>query len=256
MVTLASPAIAIPDVHPAPHTLPTSLQNLITQIQQHTYLTPTVLRDCVQAAQIQPSDLLPWADFEHPVTDGYGRKLVYDGGHFEIMVMSWREGDFSAIHDHGSAQWGVVQCFGDAEHYTYRFEDNVLSTLERCDFSPREIKLVDHDLIHQMGNPGQERILSLHIYGCHQPKASITGNARIFDLFEQTIQFTDGGVFFALPEDKIEARQGLITGDRATTLRHHFQMRDRLQRMVAEMPSYYQWRSQLTILEETIRAIA
>lgn len=255
MVTLVAQAIATPDVKPSLNALPRSLQQLITQIQRQPHLNPAVLRDCVQAAQIQPDDLLPWADFEHPVTDGYGRQLVYDGGHFEVMVMSWREGDFSAIHDHGSAQWGVVQCFGDAEHYTYRFEDNVLSTLERCDFVPGEIKLVDHDLIHQMGNPGQERILSLHIYGCHQSTSSITGNARIFDLLEQTIQFTDGGVFFVLPDDKIEARQGGIRGDRAATLRHHSQMRDRLQRMVREMPDNSQWRSQLTKLEVAIQAM-
>ncbi|MEM8641225.1 MAG: cysteine dioxygenase family protein [Cyanobacteria bacterium P01_G01_bin.54] len=235
--------------------LPPSLQDLIQRIEQCTQLTPALLQTCLQAAQVQPADLLPWADFEHPVTDGYGRQLVYDGGRFEVMVMSWREGDYSAIHDHGATEWGAVQCFGHAEHYTYTFMENVLHTQAHCDFTPGEIKLVDHDLIHQMGNPvgnpGQAQILSLHVYGCTRATASITGNARIFDLLEQCIQYTDGGVFFALPNAAIASRDMGISGDRATTLRHHRQMRDRLERIVAQRPEPY-WLSRLVALERAI----
>ncbi|MGB0561601.1 MAG: cysteine dioxygenase [Spirulinaceae cyanobacterium] len=235
--------------------LPASLQSLIAQIQHHASLTPARLRDSVQAAQVQPHDLWPWADFEHPVTDGYGRQLVYDGGSFEIMVMSWREGDFSAIHDHGATEWGVVQSFGQAAHYTYQLEGNLLTTRERCDFVPREIKLVDHDLIHQMGNGGSAPFLSLHVYGCDRaPAAGITGNARIFDLWEHCIQYTDGGVFFALPEQDIRGRTPGIRGDRATTRRHHQQLRDRLERMVAVQPEPG-WCDRLTQLQQELATL-
>ena len=64
-------------------------------------MTPAIARQCVLDANLRAEDLTAWADFDHPVEDSYGRRLVYDGGDFEIMVMSWAPGDFSAIHDHG-----------------------------------------------------------------------------------------------------------------------------------------------------------
>ncbi|NEO86130.1 MAG: cysteine dioxygenase [Spirulina sp. SIO3F2] len=253
MVYVVERTTAIPAL--ATDSLPRSLQFLIRQLEQTAHLTPEQLQGCLQAAQVQPKDLMSWADFAHPVTDGYGRQLVYDGGRFEVMVMSWREGDYSAIHDHGATEWGAVQCFGSAEHYTYDFTDNMLQTLARCDFAPGEIKQVDHDLIHQMGNPSEQQILSLHVYGCDQTRASITGNARIFDLLEQCIQYTDGGVFFGLPEAAICARTPGIQGDRATTLRHHLQMRDRFQRIVAEQPEPM-WVERLAAVEKAIAQLS
>ncbi|MGK7925735.1 MAG: cysteine dioxygenase family protein [Spirulina sp.] len=212
---------------------PASLQILIDRIRSQIQLTPESIRDCLLAARVSPSDLLPWADFEHPIDDGYGRKLIYDGGFFEIMVMSWRDRDYSAIHDHGLTEWGAVQCFGEAEHYTYRLEDGVLQTDQRCDFQPGEVKLVDRGLIHQMGNLSGEYFLSLHVYGFNLTEGTITGNARLFDLWEGSIQRTNGGVFFGLPEAQINDRVYGLRGDRETTLRHHQQMRDRILQILA-----------------------
>jgi len=184
----------------------TNLQNLIETLQRSLHFTPRQIQRLVENTNITSEELMPWVDFDHPVTDSYGRKLVYDGGHFEIMVMSWVPGDFSGIHDHGSTQWGAVQCFGAAEHYIYRFTNGLLSTLEPAHYAPGMVRAVDHSLIHQMTNSGTEPFLSLHVYGCAQPNPSITGNARIFDLLEGSIQYTDGGVFFCLPESQINQR--------------------------------------------------
>lgn len=218
---------------PSHATLPPSLSYLIARLQVTKQLTPESVKRLVLEANISSADLLPWADFDHPIADSYGRKLVFWGGHFEVMVMSWLPGDFSAIHDHGATQWGAVQCFGAAEHYVYQLSDDVLSTRATAHYTPGMVRAVDRDLIHQMGNAGTEPFLSLHVYGCAEPQGTITGDARIFDLLEGTIQYTDGGVFFHLPEEHIKRRQSPIRGDRATTRRHHQQMRDRLQRILA-----------------------
>ena len=213
--------------------LPPSLDRLLKNIRASAMLTPEIARQCAIEAKIEVRDLLPWADFKHPVADSYGRQLVYDGGTFEIMVMSWLPGDFSAIHDHGATEWGAVQCFGEAEHYTYKLENGILSTLKRTDYIPASVKQVDSDLIHQMGNPGEAPFLSLHIYGSESSEGGVTSNARIFDLFEGSIQLTDGGVFFGLPESQINQRIYGLRGDVETTLRHHRQMRDRFYRILS-----------------------
>jgi predicted metal-dependent enzyme (double-stranded beta helix superfamily) len=236
--------------------LPASLQRLIFSLQKQQNLTPDIARQCVIEARINEEDLLPWMTFDHPVTHSYGRKLVYDGRFFEIMVMSWIPGDFSAIHDHGSTEWGAVQSFGKAKHITYKLKENMLQTKAKMWFNPQDVVAVDHDLIHQMGNPTDAFFLSLHVYGCPNPNGSITGNARIFDLFEENIQYTDGGVFFCLPEAEINRYSQGLKGDTTTTLRHHQLMKARIEHILndSENGSYY-WQLKSNLLDAKINLI-
>ncbi|MEM1367203.1 MAG: cysteine dioxygenase family protein, partial [Cyanobacteria bacterium P01_H01_bin.15] len=162
---------------------PQSLQCLIQTLKQGTAFTPQRVSMVLKNAQVSADDLFPWADFKHSPTDSYGRQLLYHGGNFEIMVMTWLPGDFSAIHDHGSTQWGAVQCFGHADHYIYRFCDHKLRDYATAHYTPGMIRAVNHDLIHQMGNTGDEPFLSLHVYGSPTAQPDITGNARVFNLF-------------------------------------------------------------------------
>ncbi|NEP52712.1 MAG: cysteine dioxygenase, partial [Moorea sp. SIO3C2] len=162
---------------------------------------------------------------------------------------SWAPGDYSTIHDHGASQWGAVQCFGEAEDYMYTLTDGVLQTQKRLDFSSGQVKPVADDMIHQMGNPGQSAFLSLHVYGRENPNGSISSNARIFDLFEGSIQRTDGAAFFCLPEAEIKERHYGLQAHADTTFRHHEKMRDRICRILAVQDNPL-LRSKLAVLDE------
>ena len=237
--------------------LPVSLQCLIFLLSQTKHLTSDRVYQSLLHANVNQSELMPWATFDHPITDGYGRKLVYDGGYFEIMVMSWIPGDVSAIHDHGQAQWGAVQCFGQAIHTVYELIDGKLQTQTELPLFSSRIVEVNHDLIHQMSNYSPEPFLSLHIYGCPDVNDAITGDARIFDLLEGNIQYTNGGVFFCLPESEISRRGQKIEADPLTTLRHHQQMRDRILRILSNSdPNLTYWQSKLNLLEGLIEELA
>ncbi len=109
-------------------------------------------------------------------------------------------------------------------------------------------------LIHQMGNPGSRPFLSLHVYGKQANTGHVTGEARIFALHENCIQRTDGGVFFALPEDQILRREPGLTAEPVVTLRHHRLKRDRLSTILAHQwsPVLYQ---QLLSLEAAIHEL-
>ena len=245
------------------HEYPLQLQQLIRRLQKTPYLTPEQTKEAVEQANLSTADLMPWASFDHPVSDSYGRKLVFYGGHFEIMVMSWLPGDFSAIHDHGQTQWGAVQCFGSAEHFVYQLEGDRLSSPTPAPYTPKMVRAVDHSLIHQMGNSSDQPFLSLHIYGCGDASHSITGNARIFDLFENSIQHTDGGVFFDLPEAQINHRRYGLSAATETIFMHHCLMRDRLQRILEDRsgtiqltPSQIQrFQQKLTVLRAEILSL-
>ena len=181
---------------------------------------------------MQPEELADWSDFEHPVADSYGRKLVYKRGNFEIMVMSWRPEDFSTIHDHGHTQWGAVQVFGPAEHATFRYDEEGLKTLARWQMKPGEVIGVSHHLIHQMGNPSSDKFfLSLHVYGTNESVENVTGQARLFDVESARIHRVNGGVFFALPASEYLSSEPGATADFPTYLRHMVELCRRLRKM-------------------------
>lgn len=189
---------------------PASLQALIQQLKDIRQPTRDGLRQGLAGCEIKASDLTPWATPHHSPTDSYGRRLVWHGGHVEVMVMTWLPGDYSAIHDHGSALWGAVQCFGEAKHQSFELQGDLISRKAEQPFAPQQIRVIESGLIHQMGNAGQSTFLSLHVYGTNSPCSKITGSARIFNVPEGCIQTTDGGVFFDLPEEQVlSCRTGL-----------------------------------------------
>ena len=102
-----------------PKTLNILVQLLSNTIEKEGKLSPKHVKELVEQANVQEKDLLSYADYNHPVEDCYGRKMVYDNGNFEVMVMSWNPDDYSSIHNHGYTEWGVVQVFGNAHHLIY-----------------------------------------------------------------------------------------------------------------------------------------
>jgi len=208
--------------------LPASVTRLVERIEEQSELTPGRARRLLVESAPPAEDLLEWVDFDHPVSDSYGRRMVYDSGDFELMVMSWVPGDMSAIHDHGHTQWGAVRLYGAAEHATFRLHDGELTTADRRRCEPGTVLAVGHELIHQMGNVGNEPYLTLHLYGCTGRGGSITADARLYELFEDRVQLTDGGVFFALPETAVTRREHGPRADFPTVLRHHVELLRRL----------------------------
>ena len=212
--------------------LPDSLVFLVNRLRQSPPSHPGEIRKIVLEARVQPEELADWSDFEHPVADSYGRKLVYKRGNFEIMVMSWRPEDFSTIHDHGHTQWGAVQVFGPAEHATFRYDEEGLKTLARWQMKPGEVIGVSHHLIHQMGNPSSDKFfLSLHVYGTNESVENVTGQARLFDVESARIHRVNGGVFFALPASEYLSSEPGATADFPTYLRHMVELCRRLRKM-------------------------
>ena len=208
--------------------LPIRIRRLIEAVEACDRLTPTGTRLLLEASGITAEDLAPWADFDHPKADSYGRKMIHDGGCFELMAMSWAPGDMAAIHDHGYTQWGAVKMLGRAEHAIFKLEDGTLRTAERRLFEPGSVVAVGHDLIHQMGNPGAEPFLSLHLYGCYERERDVTADARLYELDEGTVQITTGGAFFALPEDAVDRQVPGPASDFPTRLRYQVELLRRL----------------------------
>ena len=171
------------------------VQSLSTAVEKEGKLSPLRACEIVGAAKITAEDLEPYADFDHPIADCYGRKLVVDNGSFEVMVMSWNPDHYSSIHNHGYTQWGVVQVFGNTHHMIYHVKDNELRFSKKEILTPGGVVKVNNKFIHQMGNATTSRYMTLHVYGSNERDKDITADAQNYDLEFNRISHTTGGAY-------------------------------------------------------------
>jgi hypothetical protein len=238
--------------------LPDRLEALIQKLHQTERMTSERACHYLEKANIPVEALLPWANFEHAVEQSYGRQLLYSGGNFDVLLISWAGGDWTAIHDHGVTLWGAIQCFGPAQHVVYQYRDQVLNTIAVEPLIPNAVNPFTPGLIHQMGNPGSQGFMSLHIYGRHpgplgqHPTHTGSKSARVFDLFEETIQHTERGAFFCLAESDITQRNYGLRGDLTATLHHHECMLQRVSQILRAKGHCLQLRDQADRLRERI----
>ena len=196
-----------------------TLEGLIGSLENLSEFNLESVYEAVSRSTVGFRDLEKWIDYDYPGSDSYGRKMVHDGGFFEVMVMCWKSGDYSAIHDHGKAEFGVVKVFGDTEHAAFKIVNQKLITLGRTTIEAGTTLEVAPALIHQMGNPGDSNFFSLHIYVNQTAEGNITGGSRIYDYSRNAILRVDGGAFYLLPESEIKSREPLPEADYSTRQR-------------------------------------
>ena len=214
-----------------------SVKNLVKTLESLGKFTPESVQEAITKCDLGAEDLEEWIDYDYPVSDSYGRKMVHNGGFFEVMIMSWRPGDYSGIHDHGKAEFGAVKIFGAAEHAIFKLEKQKLTTISREIVKSGTTLKVAPSLIHQMGNPGESNFFTLHVYGNMNLESGITNEARIFDYSRNELLFVNGGIFYLLPEDKIVRREDLPEADYATWSRDLIEAAKRAKAMGNE-PKY------------------
>jgi cysteine dioxygenase len=193
------------------------LQRLVDSIErQQEHVTVKLAAKLMADAQITEADVLPWADYKHPVLDGYGRKLAYHTDKFEVMIMTWNPGDYSSVHDHGYTQWGAVKVFGDVMHQSYTTVGEKFKLSSKEILPNGSITKVNNALIHQMGNATTRPYLTLHMYGANKPYHTVTANMKIYELETGVIRKTDGGAFFNLTDQVAPVIAKMLPIDKET----------------------------------------
>ncbi len=210
--------------------LPKSLDNLVSilssAIDLYGEITPKLAKELVVKANVQVADMMHYATFDHPIEDCYGRKLVFENEHFEVMVMSWNPRDYSSIHNHGHTEWGVVQVFGNTHHLIYCLKNNQLSFAKK-EILPKGAAIkVNNAFIHQMGNSTTEPYMTLHVYGSNHLQKSITADAKNFDLELDRIAHTSGGAFFSLPAENVYDIEAGVAPNREVFMHYAYLLMD------------------------------
>ena len=218
--------------------LPISVSKLVEMIGDQKNLRSSEIVKMISACKIKEADLVDWADFEHHKVEGYGREMMFKNDHFEIMVMSWAPRDYTAVHNHGYTKWGAVQTFGKLEHSTFELANNFLSSQFKQKLVSGDIISVNQSLIHQMGNPNDENVLSLHVYGTPLKVDGITDNSQLYEVGKGEVQLVNGGVFYDLPSSDIVVANADLYADRITIIGHFIQLLNYYLKRGVQGPQY------------------
>ncbi len=184
-------------------TIPEKVVKLARKIEASDPVDFSFLKEAVAGAGISGNEFKDHASFTHPPDQSYGRILLHDSRRLKIFLMCWTPSDFTAIHDHGSTDWGCVVALGDFTHRVYQFEDGLLRLRSNSPFGEGQVACLTGDLIHMMGNTGNKNIMSLHIYGSDSGNESLAKKSRVYLPESRKVITTNGPAFLNCSSETI-----------------------------------------------------
>jgi cysteine dioxygenase len=98
----------------------------------------------------------------------YARNLVYKTPDFEVLVLCWRSGQRSPIHDHGKSICTVYTWDGvlSADNYRKTAGGHIRADYSE-DFKPGSVLSIQTTEIHQVSNlQSSADLVSVHFYLC------------------------------------------------------------------------------------------
>ncbi len=120
--------------------------------------------DWLGTAEVSADDLRPYRGFK----DGnYWRHLVCRTDFVEMLVLCWRPGQRTPIHDHNGSHGGVRVCEGTMWETTFTYDAaRGLEYKSAREYQPGAVTGSDVPDIHQLGNPdvSEQDMITIHIY--------------------------------------------------------------------------------------------
>src|SRR5688572_15237438 len=121
------------------------------------------LRRFILDLKPERSEIEPYIQFSDT---RYARNLVHKSNDFECLVLCWKPGQRSPIHDHGSSICTVYTWDGvlSADNYLKTAAGHVRADYSE-DFKPGSVLSIQTSEIHQVSNlQGSNDMVSVHFY--------------------------------------------------------------------------------------------
>jgi cysteine dioxygenase len=142
-----------------------SLSSLIDVLQREwSVINPARMQDMLDRLVIPIEAAQPHALFSD---QRYARNLVHKDRHFEIMIMCWKAGQRSSIHDHAGSLGGIKILQGELTESVFgKGANGMIKSLSSADYAIEGTRVEETALIHQISNLQAEhgRTVSVHIY--------------------------------------------------------------------------------------------
>ncbi|HEY8186343.1 MAG TPA: cysteine dioxygenase family protein [Pyrinomonadaceae bacterium] len=142
-----------------------SLESLVKALEsQSSVPNLNQIYEWLESAQISMEDLQPYLGFKE---GNYWRHRVCRNEFVEMLVLCWRPGQRTPIHDHNGSHGGVKVQLGILWETTFSFDSvSGLQYKSARELSPGAVTGSEVPDIHQLGNPdvsGQD-LVTIHIY--------------------------------------------------------------------------------------------
>ncbi|HWS54836.1 MAG TPA: cysteine dioxygenase family protein [Pyrinomonadaceae bacterium] len=122
------------------------------------------IHELMNAVEATPDELRPHVSFKEGT---YARHRVFLGDHAELLVLCWRPGQRTPIHDHNGSFGAVRVLSGVMWETTFEMEgERGLAYKFAREWTPGLVTGADIPDIHQLTNPdvsGQD-LITLHLY--------------------------------------------------------------------------------------------
>jgi len=118
----------------------------------------------LRSLKVTPEEIEPFIGFKE---GNYSRHRVCRNEFVEMLVLSWRPGHRTPIHDHTRSHGGVCICAGRLWEtiFTYDAEQGLEYKTAR-EHSAGGVTGSDIPDIHQLGNPdvSEQNLITIHVY--------------------------------------------------------------------------------------------
>ena len=123
-------------------------------------------------------------DYIHFSDERYSRNLLAYGPQFYALVLCWKPGQASPIHDHKGASCGVRVIEGVATETSFGWQDDRLVENSVTTMRAGEVCGSFDDDIHEIRNNGETNLVTLHIYSPYLDNINLydreTGEVTVF----------------------------------------------------------------------------
>ena len=142
-----------------------SLAKLINVLKNDwSVINPARMQDILNRLVLTTEEVEPHALFSEK---RYARNLVYKDREFEIMIMCWKAGQRSSIHDHAGSLGGIRILQGELTECLFeRAANGMIKSLSSADYAIEDTRVEETSLVHQISNLQAENgtTVSVHIY--------------------------------------------------------------------------------------------
>lgn len=152
------------------------------------------LRELLTGSDVTYEDVAPFAEFSEM---GYTRKLICEGPWYHMLVLSWRSGQRSPIHNHAESTCGLKILKGIATETIFEeTPSSQIKPITSIDLAEGLVCASQDADTHQVSNvqaPGQD-LVTLHIYSpplIRMDQFSITGTP--VQPYVPSMGYADGG---------------------------------------------------------------
>jgi cysteine dioxygenase len=120
--------------------------------------------------------------------DEYARNLVLRTPHFELLVLCWRPGQQSTIHDHAGSLNAIRVCSGELTSRVFKPVAGVKPGCGPVELVSEErvrpaqpLVGVDRGGVHQLADTSDEPLVTLHVYAPPLRDLTVfdTGSAKV-----------------------------------------------------------------------------